>query len=70
MWGLFRQDAETFDSDTVLQGNWYGTELDALMALELLKDSLPLLLKNTVMTKEVKINPADQKKFHSYAAPS
>ena len=69
-WGLFRQDASTYDDDTVLQGNWYGTELDALTALEILNSSLPMLLKNTVMVKEVHINPADQKKFHDYAATS
>jgi len=69
-WGLFRQDADAYDNDTVLQGNWYGTELDAQKALEILNSSLPFLLKNLVMIKEVDVAPADQMKFNEYAAPS
>lgn len=69
-WGLFRQDAEIFNDDTVLQGNWYSNELDALSALNTLNNSLPLLLKNKVMVKEVHINPADQKRIYNYAAVS
>jgi hypothetical protein len=68
-WGLFRLDAEAYDDNTVLQGKWYATELDALTALEILNNSLPLSLKKIVVVKEVPINPADQNKIYNYAKP-
>ena len=69
-WGLFRQDATTFDDTTILQGNWYATEVDANKALDKLNNELPITLKCTVMTKEVYVDIADRKKTHQYVAMS
>lgn len=69
-WGLFRTDAVTFDNTTVFQGNWYETENDAKKAMDNLKSELPYFLKLVPIIKEVKIDPADQKKTHQFVAMS